>query len=65
MSVTGNDCYHTFGRFVAAEVGLWESKDLKPVTDDTQKFVGIDKYVDGVEYLHKGKNIGKIIVKVH
>lgn len=64
MSITGKDCHDTFGRFVDAEVGLWESKDLKGVTDDTQKFVGVDKYVDGVEYLHKGKNIGKIVIKV-
>lgn len=64
MSITGTDCFDTFARFVAAQVGLWESKDLRPVTDDSQKFRGIDAYVDGVEYLHRGQNIGKIVVTV-
>ena len=41
MSITTGDAFDTFGRYVEAEVGLWESKAIRAVTDDTQKFVGV------------------------
>ncbi|KAI9022039.1 hypothetical protein DFJ74DRAFT_110315 [Hyaloraphidium curvatum] len=53
-----------FEKQVAAEVELWKMGKLKGITDDTMGFTGVDKYIDAVEYLHDGKNIGKVVVKV-
>lgn len=61
----GANPYEQFGKFVGAEVGLWKEGVLKGVTDDRMGFKGIEKYVDAVEYLHAGKNVGKPVVKVH
>ncbi|KAJ3337705.1 hypothetical protein HDU93_000653, partial [Gonapodya sp. JEL0774] len=65
MSNEGDEGRKRLTRFAAIEVGLWESKDLTGYVDDREGYVGLDKYPLAVEYLHAGKNMGKIVVKVH
>ncbi|KXS09958.1 hypothetical protein M427DRAFT_201343 [Gonapodya prolifera JEL478] len=64
MTNDGEDGRKRQVRFAAIEVGLWESGLLTGYTDDREGYVGLDKYPNAVEYLHAGKNMGKIVVKV-
>jgi NADPH-dependent curcumin reductase CurA len=42
---------------------MWEQETLKSVVDPTP-FRGIEAVKDAVEFLHRGLNVGKVIVEL-
>jgi len=60
------DCFETYFKYMFENL---ESGKLKPVFDIGEKtaggeFFGMDGIINGVEHLHSGKSIGKVIVRI-
>ncbi|GFS39955.1 prostaglandin reductase 3 [Trichonephila inaurata madagascariensis] len=60
------DCFATYFKFMSESL---EKEDLRGVIDNGEKstgkeFYGLEGIIDGVEYLHSGKSIGKVIARL-
>ncbi|GFR06762.1 prostaglandin reductase-3 [Trichonephila clavata] len=61
------DCFATYFKFMSESL---EKEDLRAVIDNGEKstgkeFYGLEGIIDGVEYLHSGKSIGKVIARLY
>lgn len=66
-SIRGFNLNLYFGKPQAAEhlarlIDLWQNGKLNPAIDETL-FYGVAGSIDAVEYLHSGKNSGKVVVR--
>ncbi|KAG8195210.1 hypothetical protein JTE90_027953 [Oedothorax gibbosus] len=60
------ECFPTYFKYLCDSV---QSKKLKPLIDTgistaEGEFVGMEGIIRGVEYLHSGKNIGKVVSRI-
>jgi len=57
------ECFPTYFKYLVENL---ESGKLKALYDlgKEKKLAGIEGIIDGVEYLHSGKSIGKVMVKI-
>ncbi|GIY18595.1 prostaglandin reductase 3 [Caerostris darwini] len=61
------ECFASYFKYMSES---YEKGHLKTITDNGEKstgkeFLGLEGIIDGVEYLHSGKSIGKVIARLH
>ncbi|GIX89987.1 prostaglandin reductase 3 [Caerostris extrusa] len=61
------ECFASYFKYMSE---IYEKGHLKTITDNGEKstgkeFLGLEGIIDGVEYLHSGKSIGKVVARLY